>query len=155
MTAPTWTAQPPTEAWHVAITAAEFAAHGDPLRCCVALAESICNPGWLVITSVQLLAAVIHEGASADELRSEVLRVADATGASDYTTVAALEAVALAEAVQRGGLATVHELCSGSQVSARDLAHAACAITGQAIAALAVDVSGVFDRLRGQFGGAT
>ncbi|OBY30041.1 hypothetical protein [Mycolicibacter kumamotonensis] len=154
MTAPTWTAQPPTDAWQAAIAAAEFAAHGDPLRCLVALAESGCNPGWLVITSVQLLAAVIHEGASADELRSEVLRVADVTGASDYTTVAALEAVALAEAVQRGELATVRELCSGSQVSARDLTHAACAITGQAIAALAVDVSGVFDRLRSQFGGA-
>lgn len=154
MTAPTWTAQPPTDAWQAAITAAEYAAHGDPLSCLVTLAESGCNSGWLVIAGVQLLAAVIHEGVPADELRSEVLLVADATAATDYTAVAALEAVALAEAVQRGELTTIRELCSGSQVSARDLAHAACAITGQAIAALAVDVSGVFDRLRDQYGGA-
>lgn len=63
--------------------AAEYAAHGDPLRCCVTLAASGCNPGWLVITGVQLLAAVIHEGAHPNGLRAEVLRIASDTGAPD------------------------------------------------------------------------
>ncbi|WP_396912455.1 hypothetical protein [Mycolicibacterium sp.] len=145
---PNWCTRPPSDAWRDTITAAEYAAHDDPARCCATIAGSTCDPGWLVISGAALLAGLLREGASADELRSEVLRVAAATEATDYTTVSSLEAVALAEAMQRDDYAAVRELCLGSQVSARDLAHAACAITGQAIAALAVDISGVFDRLR-------
>ncbi len=153
MTAPTWTTTPPPQAWADAITAAQHAAEGDPLQCCAVIAESRCNPGWLVIAGVSLLAAVLAEGVAADELRAEVLRIATDTGASDYMVTAALEVVALAEAVQRDELPIIYELCSGSQVSAFDLAHGACSLTGQAIAAVAVDVGGVFDRLRDQYGG--
>lgn len=153
-TAPTWTTAPPPQAWADAITAAQHAAEGDPLQCCVVIAESRANPGWLVIAGVSLLAAVIAEGVAADELRAEVLRVATDTNASNYMVTASLEVVALAEAMRRDQLPTIHELCSGSQVSARDLAHAACSLTGQSVAAVAVDVGGVFDRLLAQYGGA-
>jgi hypothetical protein len=152
MIAPNWTAQPPPEAWRDTIAAAEYAAHDDPARCCVTIVGSRCNPGWLVIAGVYLLAGAIAEDATADELRAEVLRIAAATCASDYMVTASLEVVALADAVQRGEIGTVHELCLGSQVSALDLAHLACSVTGQTIEALAVDVGAVFDRLRHQYG---
>lgn len=151
-TEPTWTTTPPPQAWADTISAAEHAAHGDPLRCCAAIAESPCNPGWLVIAGVSLLAAVLAEGVAADELRTDVLRTAADTGASNDMVTASMEVVALAEAMQRGELSTIYELCSGSQVAARDMAHWACSLTGQAIAALAVDVGGVFDRLRRHYG---
>ncbi len=151
-TAPTWSTTPPPQAWADAITAAQHAAQGDPLQCCVTIAESRCNPGWLVIASVSLLAAVIAEGVTADELRAEVLRIAADTGASNYMVTASLEVVALAEAMQRDELPTIYELFAGSQVSAFDLAHGACSLTGQSIAAVGVDVPGVFDRLR-RYGG--
>ncbi|MCG7583675.1 hypothetical protein [Mycolicibacterium sp. OfavD-34-C] len=153
MTTPTWTTAPPPQAWADTITAAQHAAEGDPLQCCATIAESRCDPGWLVIAGVSLLAAALAEGVAADELRAEVLRIATDTGASDYMVTASLEVVALAEAMQRDELPTIYQLCSGSQVSARDLAHGACSLTGQSIAAVAVDVGGVFDRLRAQYGG--
>lgn len=153
-TAPTWTSTPPPQAWADAITAAQHAAEGDPLQCCAVIAESRCDPGWLVIAGVSLLAAVIAEDVAADELRTEVLRIATETGASEYMVTTSLEVVALAEAMQRDELPIIYELCGGSQVSAFDLAHGACSLTGQAIAAVAVDVGGVFDRLRDQYGGA-
>lgn len=152
-TAPTWTTTPPPQARADAITAAEYAAHGDPLQCCAAIAESRCNPGWLVIAGVTLLAAVIAEGADPGELRAEVLRVATDAGASDYMVTASLEVVALAEAMQLNELPIIFELSSGSHVSAFDLAHVAVCLTEQSIAALAADVPGVFDRLRAQYGG--
>ena len=102
MTAPTWTTTPPPQAWADPITAAQHAAEGDPLQCCAVIAESRCNPGWLVIAGVSLLAAVLAEGVAADELRAEVLRIATDTGASDYMVTAALEVVALAEAAVAG-----------------------------------------------------
>lgn len=154
MNEPNWTDQPPADAWTETITAAEYAAHDDPARCCATIIGSSSNPGWLVIAGIRLLAAVIAEGTLADTLRMEVLRIATATNASDYTVTASLEVVALADAVQQGEIRTVNQLCLGSQVSARDLAHVACSVTGQSIAALAVDVPGVFDRLRHQHGGA-
>lgn len=152
-TTPTWTTTPPPQAWADAITAAQHAAEGDPLQCCAVIAESRCNPGWLVIAGVSLLAAVIAEGVAATELRAEVLRIATDTGASDYMVTASLEVVALAEAMHRSELPIIYELCAGSPVSARDMSHGACSLTGQAIAAVAVDVGGVFDRLRAQYGG--
>ncbi|UXA12380.1 hypothetical protein KXD97_00195 [Mycobacterium sp. SMC-8] len=153
MTAPTWTTTPPAQAWADANTAAQHAAEGDPLQCCAVIAESRCDPGWLVIAGVTLLAAVLAEGVAADELRAEVWRIATDSGTSDYMVTASLEVVALAEAMQRDELPIMWELSSGSQVSAFDLAHGACSLTGQAIAAVAVDVPGVFDRLRAQYWG--
>ena len=150
---PDWLAPPPPDAVAVVLDAAEAAAHGDEGQACAVLTDSQVHRGWLRISAVGLLASLLRRRVvEPDTLRAEVLRVASATGATDYIVDAALEAVALAEALQRGDLSTVETICHASVVAAFDHAHSAAAVAGQTVAALAGDdpplISAMFDRIR-------
>jgi len=152
--APSWGTTPPAEVWHAVVNSAEYAARRDETGSVVALAECGHDARLLAIAGIRLLAGVIAEGVPADEMRHGVVELAARNGATDLTVTNALETVAMAEFLAIDDMKALGELCTGSQLSAFDHAVMACALAGQAIAAVADDPAGVFDRLRAQDGGA-
>lgn len=148
-----WTTQPPAEVWRAVVDAAEHASRGEEALSAAALLQDRLDPLLLAQVGVRLLAGVLAEGVDADELRHGVLDVAAQTGAGDPIVVAALEVIAMSEALVRGDLEALRELCTGTQLSAQDQAVVAAALAGQAIAHEADDPLGVFERLRAQYGG--
>ncbi|BBX25990.1 hypothetical protein [Mycolicibacterium alvei] len=154
MTAPAWTITPTAEQWCAVVDSAEYAAHGDRTRSAGALIESGQDVRVLAVVGIRLLAGVLAEGVSADEIRREVLALASCTGAPDRTVNAALETLGMAEALTRDDWAAVDALCAGSQIAVVDIVVMATALAGQAISSSTDDVAGAFYRLREAWGAA-
>lgn len=121
----------------IIISAAELVARDDRDGALILLSETDAPSQHLAEAALLVFSGVMSgDGATArfDELRGDVHRLAAEVGANDGQVILCLETIAAAQALTEDDPRRARALLSGSVYSPLDLAHAAAAFVGQAVA---------------------
>lgn len=137
-----WEDDAPRGVFAAVVAAAERASMGDAEGASVAIASSTAEPRWLAICAVRALAGLLAgpgAGQDFDKLRTDAHAIAAATRAPDSQVRLCLEAIALAEAYERGAHGRLDELTAILEFTPADIACAAATLAGHVVAYLAGD----------------
>lgn len=148
-----WYGPLPIEAISTVILAAEVIANGDPAGGIRALEDSGVNPRHLHVAAIRCLGTLFlgeGMGAKFDRLRSELLRVAEATDAPTGEIDLMLEVAAAAQFWARGEVSLLRAIIEESTFTACDQ----CSVAVQLVGQLLDDEMGpeTFSRLKHRFG---